>query len=346
MPAAVGGERDPPSGRSAVGEQPHGDVDDLLRGVDELDARGEARRLDGGEVAGERARVRAGRAGARLRGAPGEQHDGRPRLDGRGRGARELPPVAEVLAVERDQPGRLVVGERRDQLGRLHVGLVAERDEAGEPEAELGPDHPDLEREIPALGDEADRAGLELLRADLELGARVVDAEAVRAHEDGPGGAHALDDRPLARRPLLAHLAEPGADGDDRLRADGERVLDGLLDPGRRHGDDDELGRLRQLRQRRVGLISEDLAAPAVDEEDGAAALALERAAGEPETPLPRDRRGAQDCDRPGVEERAEVPRQESRRREMISRWMSDVPSSISSSFASRIHFSTGYSRE
>jgi len=32
--------------------------------------------------------------------------------------------------------------------------------------------------------------------------------------------------------------------------------------------------------------------------------------------------------------------------REMTSRWMSDVPSSISSSFASRIHFSTGYSRE
>ena len=32
--------------------------------------------------------------------------------------------------------------------------------------------------------------------------------------------------------------------------------------------------------------------------------------------------------------------------REMTSRWMSEVPSSISSSLASRIHFSTGYSRE
>ncbi len=30
----------------------------------------------------------------------------------------------------------------------------------------------------------------------------------------------------------------------------------------------------------------------------------------------------------------------------MIRRWMSEVPSSISSSLASRIHFSTGYSRE
>ena len=34
------------------------------------------------------------------------------------------------------------------------------------------------------------------------------------------------------------------------------------------------------------------------------------------------------------------------RSRAMISRWMSDVPSQISSSFASRNHFSTGYSRE
>ena len=32
--------------------------------------------------------------------------------------------------------------------------------------------------------------------------------------------------------------------------------------------------------------------------------------------------------------------------RAITSRWMSDVPSSISSSFASRIHFSTGCSRE
>jgi hypothetical protein len=44
-----------------------------------------------------------------------------------------------------------------------------------------------------------------------------------------------------------------------------------------------------------------------------------------------------------------ELPSHASQRRmprEMISRWMSEVPSSISSSFASRIHFSTGYSRE
>ena len=36
----------------------------------------------------------------------------------------------------------------------------------------------------------------------------------------------------------------------------------------------------------------------------------------------------------------------DARRREMISRWMSEVPSSISSSLASRIHFSARNSRE
>ena len=40
------------------------------------------------------------------------------------------------------------------------------------------------------------------------------------------------------------------------------------------------------------------------------------------------------------------VSAQRSRPRAITMRWMSEVPSSISSSLASRIHFSTGYSRE
>ena len=277
-----------------------------------------------------------------------------------------------------------------DQLCGLNVRLVAERDEAREPEPELGADHADLEREVPALRDEPDRAGLELFRAELELRAGVVDAEGVRPDEDGSGAAHPLDDRALAGGPLLAHLAEPGADEDDALGTRAERVLDRLLDARRRDCDDDELRRLGQLRERRVGLSPEDLAALAVHEEHGAPVLALDRAAREPEAPLPGDARGTDDGDRARVEESREVgalmgigrerggrvcegtgrflhcikeggsrgkhgltrgagrrhATHFSRFREMIRRWMSDVPSSISSSLASRIHFSTGYSRE
>ena len=107
--------------------------------------------------------------GARLRRAPGKENDRRPRLDGaspRGR----TPSVAEVLEVHGDNSRGLVRGERLDELGRLNVGLVPERDEAGETEPELGAHHADLKREVSALRDEADRAGLELLRAKLEPG--------------------------------------------------------------------------------------------------------------------------------------------------------------------------------
>ena len=54
---------------------------------------------------------------------------------------------------------------------------------------------------------------------------------------------------------------------------------------------------------------------------------------------------GAFAADRPTVVH-LEGAQPRSSSRAMISRWMSEVPSSISSSFASRIHFSTGYSRE
>ena len=75
--------------------------------------------------------------------------------------------------------------------------------------------------------------------------------------------------------------------------------------------------------------------------------LAAKRPESKPVPPLRRVVRGPEDRDGTGVEERPEVPAQDSRRRrEMMRRWMSEVPSSISSSLASRIHFSTGYSRE
>ena len=177
-----------------------------------------------------------------------------------------------------------------DQLRGLDVGLVPERDEAREAEPELGADHADLEREVAALRDEPDRARLELLRAELELRSGVVDAEAVRADEHGARRTDALDDRALARRSLLAHLAETGADEDDALGPRVEGVVDCLLDARSRDGDDDELGRLGQLRDRRERVAAEDLAALAVDEEHGAPVLALDRAAARARSPTSRGR--------------------------------------------------------
>jgi len=262
---------------------------------------------DRGQVAGQRAGVRARGAGACLGGSAREEHDRRPRLDGSLTGTRELAAVTKVFEVDGDELGRLVLAEGVYQLRRLDVGLVPERDEAREPEPELGADHADLEREVAALRDEPDRARLELLRAELELRSRVVDAEAVRADEHGARRTDALDDRALARRSFLAHLAETGADEDDGLGPLFEGLVDCLLDTRLRDGDDDELGRLGQLRNRRERLPAEDLAALAVDEEHGAPLLALDRAPREPEAPLPGNARGTDDGDRTRVEEGREV---------------------------------------
>ena len=112
--------------------------------------------------------MRPRRLGADLPGADGEEHDRLPGLDRFLRGAREGPSVAEVLAVEGDHARRLVVDQAADELAGLEVGLVSERGEAREAEAVILGEQGELEREIAALGDEADRAALELVPAEVE----------------------------------------------------------------------------------------------------------------------------------------------------------------------------------
>ena len=298
-------------------------------------------------AADQRARVRPRRLGADLSGSDGEEDDGLPGLDRFLRGAREGPSVAEVLAVEGDDAGRLVVDQAADELARLEVGLVPERREAREAEPVVLGEQGELEREIAALRDEADRAALELAPAEVEARRGVEDPETVRPEEDGARRPNALDDRGLPGPAFVACLPEPGRDPDERLRARGERCVDGVLEPVGGNREHDELRRLGQVCQRGVGLPLEDLAAVSVHEVDRAASLAPEGAQREAVAPLRRVVGSPENRDGARIEQRPEVPAQDSRRRrEMMRRWMSDVPSSISSSLASRIHFSTGYSRE
>ena len=108
--------------------------------------------------------------------------------------------------------------------------------------------------------------GVNVVRADVELGGGVVDAEAVRADHHGTCGPDALDDGGLARLAGVVDLAEPGRDRDDRLRAGSERVVDRLLEGELWQGDDDEIGLTGKLCERRVRITAEDLSALAVDE--------------------------------------------------------------------------------
>ena len=51
---------------------------------------------------------------------------GVPAVGRRRGGPHERAAVAEVLAVDADHAGVLVLGERADEVGRLEVGLIAE----------------------------------------------------------------------------------------------------------------------------------------------------------------------------------------------------------------------------
>src|SRR5262249_44924575 len=171
-----------------------------------------------------------------------DEHD---RFAGRDRvvrGAGELPAVPEVLAVDADEGRLLVRGRRADQLRGLEVGLVAERGEPRDAEPDLAREQRDLDREVPAREDQADRPGSEVARAEIELARPVVDAEAVRSQEDGAGLADARDDGALPRPPLLARLAETGRDGHDCAGAGAERSVSCLLEGRCGYGEDDELG--------------------------------------------------------------------------------------------------------
>ena len=347
VPAPVAHDDDPSPARLDPRELCLREIDELARRAHALHPRRAAGGFDCRGAADQRACVRPRRLGADLSASDGEEHDGLPGLDRFLRGAREGPSVAEVLAVEGDDAGRLVVDQAADELARLEVCLVPERREPREAEPVVLGEQGELEREVAALRDEADRAALQLAPAEVEARRGVEDPEAVRPEEDGARRPNALDDRGLPGPAFVACLPEPGGDPDERLRARGERCVDGVLEPVGGNREHDELRRLGQVCQRGVGLPLEDLAAVSVHEVDRAASLAAEGAQREAVAPLRRVVGSPENRDGARIEERPEVPAQDSRRRrEMMRRWMSDVPSSISSSLASRIHFSTGYSRE
>src|SRR6187200_3282940 len=192
--AAIADDHDSPSTRLDPGQLGLREIDELPRRAHALHSGRAASRLDCARAADERTRVRPRRLGADLARADGQQNDRLAGLDDFLRGAREGAPVTEVLAVEGDHPRRLVSDEAADELACLEIRLVPERGEAREAEAVLLGEEGELQREIPALGDQSDGAAIELAPTQVETAAGVEDAEAVRAEEHRAGGPHTLDD--------------------------------------------------------------------------------------------------------------------------------------------------------
>ena len=233
----------------------------------------------------------------------------------------------------------------------MHVRLVADRCEAAQPEPEPAEQEAHLEREVARLRDQPDRAGRILVGRDAQVRGGVEDPDAVGAEHEGAGSPYAIAQRELARATRRVALAEPGGDDDERASTGLERRLHGVLERPLGHGHHDEVGLAVELAQRGAQGPAEQLATSWVDEVDRPPVGPLDRRLGEPVPPRLRVGRGSCDGDRARREERSEVAPlahapTRARSRAMISRWISDVPSQISSSFASRNHFSTGYSRE
>ena len=225
--------------------------------------------------------------------------------DRRGAGAGQLPAVAEVLDVEGDQFGLVVRGELRDELGGAEVGLVAQRREAREAQPLGRGEQPELQRQVAALGDQPDRARRQRAGHELQLLSGVQHAEAVGAEQHRARVAHAHRQLDVERGPGVGvgQLAA-AADGDDRARSAGQRLLHGRGQGGERHRDHDELRRLGQLGERSVAPAAEHLTGAVVDQERRPAILAAQRTQGQPVAPLARIARGADERHRGGREQR------------------------------------------
>ena len=143
------------AGRQRLVGQQRGHVEQLVERVAADDAGLAEERVDGHVGAGQRGRVRGGRALPGLAAAALDGHDRLARRDPPG-DPREAAAVAERLEVEDDHAGRLVVLPALEQVVRREVGLVAHRDEARDADPELAGVLEDRDPERAGLGGDRD----------------------------------------------------------------------------------------------------------------------------------------------------------------------------------------------
>ena len=158
--AGVRQDGDPPAAREGLRREQHRGVEELLERRRPRYAGLVEEGVDGGIGAGQRRRVRAGGAVARLRRSTlHRQHRLAPR-DPPGEPA-ELVRIAEGLDVEQQEVGALIVLPVLEQVVRGDVGLVADRRERREPESTLVGLLQERQAERAGLRREADAARAE-----------------------------------------------------------------------------------------------------------------------------------------------------------------------------------------
>ena len=203
--ATVGEDRDPAAGHPPRRAQGDEQVGQLGRVVDAVRPDGRARRVDDHRGAGERAGV-GGRAAHRRLGATGGQQDQRlARVPQRPGSVEEGAAVDDVLGVDGDGARPVVVDAGVQEVDEPQVRLVAERDEAGDPQPAVGQQAGEVEDEVAALAEHRHVAGGQHGVRELEPGRGVDDAEAVGA-DAAPRRRRA---RPPAPRPRAGRPRRP-----------------------------------------------------------------------------------------------------------------------------------------
>ena len=193
-----------------LGREHGGGVEELLERSCAQDSGLVEQRVDGGVGAGERSRM--GARGARpCRRRSGLQREDRLAASDPSRDSRERPRIAERLEVEEHEVGCLVVFPPLEQVVRRDVGLVADRDERGEPECALRGLLEERQTERAALGRESDPAGGKGAGSErrVQAAAGDGDAEAVGADEPGAVRAYECEQSSCRSRPSSPISAKP-----------------------------------------------------------------------------------------------------------------------------------------
>ena len=200
-----------------------------------------------------------------------------------------------------------MVDARVHQVDHGEVGLVAQRDEARDPEAPLGEQGRQVEDHVAALAEHRHLTGGSTAWLSCRSGAGVGDAEAVRADQHRTAGAGDRHRLGLGARPLGAELGEPGGDRHDRASPGGDRLAHGGHERGRRDAQHDEVEGCTEPAR---ACASEGYVGPAQHRRPAPCSPArratptrLERPSAEDVTPLGRVAAGAHDRDRTGLEE-------------------------------------------
>ena len=215
--------------------------------------------------------------------------------------------VDHVLGIDRDGARPLVVDARPHQVDHGEVGLVAQRHEAGDPEATLGEQRRQVEDHVAALAEHRDLPGREHRVAQLQSGAGVGDTETVRPDQHRTPGAGDRDRLGLGPGALVAELGEARGDGHDRASSGGDRLAHGGHERRRRDAQHHEVHRLAEpvagVRQRGVRGLAQYVGAAPVHQGDGTARAGRERPFAEDVSPLGGVAAGTHDRDRAGLEE-------------------------------------------